>query len=308
MDITNVAGELLEMARLSEREAEEYVARALDPAYWASLARDARPLADAGALPQSQIDDVVRSLDEEGWFAVAPVIAREATDVIRQRIDSVRNAGWPAVFAFMYDEPWQVYRSTVIRQLARAAIGDDAVQTGYFWAHYVPPLPEGRGWTPHADANALDEPKRLTVWIAITDATLDNGCMYIIPRRRTAGRTLEQFFDGSTFDRATTLRLLQSSRAVPAPAGSILGWEFRTVHWGSVVHRPVDTPRISISAELIRDSELDAGETRLPLDAIPDFPLRLRLIANAIKTYVHWDMQFVRYEPVVRRILERGAA
>lgn len=309
MDITAVAHELLAMSRLGEAQSEEYVARAVDPGYWATLWSGEHSRSSSPSLSPSQIAQVSKELDTNGYFALPPIVPAESISVIQAQIGAVRAAGWPAVFAFLYDDAWELYRSTALRQLAKATIGDDAVQTGYFWAHFVPPIPEARGWTPHADANLIDDPKRLTIWIAVTEATLDNGCIYVIPRHRLDPKALGQFFDvDANFDRATTLRLLQSSRALPAPAGSVLGWDFTTVHWGSVVHRNVEIPRISISAELIRDSDLAADEVRLPLDELPDFDSRLQLIANAMKTYVHWDMQLSRFEPVVRRILERGAA
>ncbi|HEX8154609.1 MAG TPA: phytanoyl-CoA dioxygenase family protein [Thermoanaerobaculia bacterium] len=309
MDITAVAEELLTMSRLGEAQAEEYVARAVDPRYWSSLWSSARLRPPLPSLSSSQVAYAAKNLEANGYFALDRVIPIDTITTVREQIDAVRAAGWPAVFAFLYDDAWQLYRSPAIQQIARAAVGDDAVQTGYFWAHFVPPIPEARGWTPHADANLIHDPKRLTIWIAITEATLDNGCIYVIPRHRLDAHALGQFFDlEANFDRATTLRLLQSSRALPAAAGSILGWEFTTVHWGSVVHRNVEIPRISISAELIRDADLAADEVRLPLDELPGFEARLRLIANAMKTYVHWDMQLARFEPVVRRLLERGAA
>ena len=304
---STVAEELLDMGRLTDVEADDYASRAVDPAYWSSLRGDvaAFDVAAAEEIPP----DLGQTVDAEGYFVLPSLLPRTAAQRLRALVDSVRAAGWPAVFAYMYDEPWQLYRGEALRRIARATIGPDVAQTRFFWAHYVPPILEGRGWTPHADATLRTDPKRLTIWVALTDATLDNGCMYVIPRHRVDDAALEQFFDQSTaFARDTTLRLLQSSRALPAPAGSVLGWEFRTIHWGSYCHRPGVEPRISLSAEICSASDLRArGEDILPLDAVPHFATRLRYIAAAMKTYIHWDMHLWRYKPVVERLTEQGS-
>lgn len=50
----------------------------------------------------------------------------------------------------------------------------------YVWAHYVPP--NSSGWNPHVDTDDTgDGANELTVWLPITDATLDNGCIYVVP-------------------------------------------------------------------------------------------------------------------------------
>jgi hypothetical protein len=329
MDLRSVAMELLDRSRLSSGDVAEAVARATDRGYWEALRGDAPspglrppspasgrgtsnldprelPLPLAGEGPRSGGEGVANALHTNGYFALDSLLARPTIDGIRDLIERVRAAGWPAVFAFMYDEPWLLYRSDALRAIARDAIGEDVAQSAYFWGHFVPAVAGARGWTPHADANEVDEPRRVTVWIAITDATLDNGCMYVIPRPRMTRETLEAFFDREAgFDRSTTLGLLQSARALPARAGSILGWEFRTVHWGSVCHATGGTPRISISAEYTSRAALVArGEEVLPLDELPDFATRVRLIGRAMKTYVHWDMQLTRFDEVYRALSE----
>jgi hypothetical protein len=55
-----------------------------------------------------------------------------------------------------------------------------------FWAWYIDPLKEEKGWQPHRDRDTMSttpDPQYCTVWIPLTDATLDNGCMFVLPAR-----------------------------------------------------------------------------------------------------------------------------
>src|SRR5207244_2616081 len=108
------------------------------------------------------------------------------------------------------------------------------------------PTPGASGWPPHCDD--ANRPNRVTVWIPLSDATLDNGCMYVVPRDRAA---------------ADADARLQACRALPAAAGSILGWNFDVLHWGSTCTRPGE-PRIAISQEFIAPGAATAAD-ELPL-------------------------------------------
>jgi ectoine hydroxylase-related dioxygenase (phytanoyl-CoA dioxygenase family) len=81
------------------------------------------------------------------------------------------------------------------------------------------------------------------LWIALTEATPLNGCMYIVPAN---------FDPLYGTDVAQPKFPLQSIRALPVPAGSILGWNGRVWHWGGRSSTKATHPRISIAKEFQR--------------------------------------------------------
>ena len=82
------------------------------------------------------------------------------------------------------------------------------------------------------------EPHYATAWVALTDATPKNGCIYVVPARFDPDyHTLKE---STEFD-------VQNLRALPAPAGSVLVWSGRTLHFGGRADKDAKTPRISIS-------------------------------------------------------------
>ena len=77
-----------------------------------------------------------------------------------------------------------------------------------------------------------------TAWVALTDITPLNGCIYAVPAR----------FDPDywTLKDSTELEP-QNVRALPTAAGSVVTWSGRTLHFGGRADRSATTPHISIS-------------------------------------------------------------
>jgi ectoine hydroxylase-related dioxygenase (phytanoyl-CoA dioxygenase family) len=121
-----------------------------------------------------------------------------------------------------------------------------------FWVFFVPP---GDGassrWTafaPHKDWVGGDSsvmaggvPSVLVGWVALTDATADDSCMYVVPGDADRGYRTE--------DRVVRIEnfRMQDVRAVPAVAGQVLLFSTHISHWGSRSSRWATHPRISIS-------------------------------------------------------------
>jgi hypothetical protein len=142
-------------------------------------------------------------------------------------VETITRAGWPPVFAYVYDELWTLWQTVPVVQILRAALGDCYKWIPHGWCHYVRPVRGASGWPPHIDGNL---PNRISIWIPLTDATLDNGCVYLVPKDMNdagIGERRELRYASNLQMR----QLLQRGMALPAPAGSLLGWEFRVLHW-----------------------------------------------------------------------------
>src|SRR5205085_11032328 len=100
--------------------------------------------------------------------------------------------------------------------------------------------------------------------------------------------------------------LLQSSRALPVSAGSVLGWEHDVIHWGAACVLSHE-PRVSISQEFIGEG-IEPSIDELPLlDArrLPTFEQRLFAIATAIVAYQRFEPLTLRYLELAERLLQQ---
>src|SRR5207244_3331141 len=138
-------------------------------------------------------------------------------------IDAVVAAGWPPVFAWVYDEFWSLARLPDASPLIASQLGAGYSQIPHIWVHVVPAMVGSSGWTPHFDGPIVG---RASIWIALTDATLSNGCMHVVARRHLAPAFESEPLDTGRVAIADAFRALQGVRALPASAGSVLGWTF----------------------------------------------------------------------------------
>ncbi|HTJ42063.1 MAG TPA: phytanoyl-CoA dioxygenase family protein [Kofleriaceae bacterium] len=177
-------------------------------------------------------------LAQQGYFELGPALPEDVIARARRDVEAKREA------AFEDDALWDVLDA--LWPIAREALDGDAALLPAWWAWCV--APGERGWPPHRDspANAFDHASKLarvTLWVPLADATTRNGCMFVVPANwdyeylnpKARGAVAhEQFI-----------------RAVPARAGSILGWSHALLHWGGAC-APETSPRVSTSFEFIR--------------------------------------------------------
>ena len=263
-------------------------------------------------------------LERDGYFVVSRLFPQwdsgigggyysiEELAVTMDRLDLV---GWPPVFCFMCDAVWDLIATRLWDEM-RLILGDDCVlePSVFAWSlktSQQATLSDGQiGQSfglPHRDYPASEAmfddgktPKLLNVWIPVNDATLDNGCMHVLPREFDDNFVRPESYahmrsatavKGSGFSK---LRFaLNGSRAVPAVAGSLLSWCGNTVHWGgSCSQHSASPPRKSIAMTFRRRSvaQLEgAGAPITQLDARNmSSDMRLKLIARSLLLYNQW--------------------
>jgi hypothetical protein len=153
----------------------------------------------------------------------------------------------------------------------------------------------------HEGEDANESPAILTVWIPLNDATLDNGCMYVVPREFDVdfARTDNQHAHmnpATEVQRGLSSKIhfpLHGVRALPAPAGSLLAWYGNTIHWGSTCSRYAKAPRKSIALTFLRRSDNKVGASEAPPITITEASamtpeLRLALISRSLLLYNQW--------------------
>ena len=300
-----IVSELLAQAQMPDADVRERSRLAADPQYWLRLAprmsMGSAPRAHPRTLPAATLDAVRRHFTADGYFQTPALI--DSLDLARLNgaIDAVVCAGWPPVFAWVYDEFWALARLPDVSDLLASQIGCGYSQIPHIWTHVVPATVGSSGWVPHFDGPRSG---RASIWIALTDATLSNGCMHLVPRRGLAEAFATEPLETGRVALADALRALHGVRALPAPRGSVLGWTFDVLHWGGACLSP-EGARRAISMEFIAaDHVPNADESPLlqPAGAFPPFPDRLRMIATAVVGYEKFEPGLIRYRAIAHQL------
>lgn len=300
---------LFEKESFSEEETNRRIELARSHDYWRQLNPQLNVCADLtfddfekDALTNNEIDDMLGKLGREGYFSTqAPLIRKEITDRMLLGVENLRKAGWHEVWAFVYDEFWQVTRTPSMLRLLSVHLGKGFMAMPHVVVHYVCPE-KGSGWSPHVDF--YDRHDRFTVWFPLTDATIDNGCMYIIARHRVSDTLLVKWLNMEDLSHREVKNLLQSTRALPVPAGSILSWKGDVIHWGTISSKNVE-PRVSLSVVYIKENTPPLPD-EVPLLSpveVPDFPTRLMSVAKAIKYYKIHVLSLNKFSAIAHELL-----
>eukprot|EP00957_Ditylum_brightwellii_P093488 7119869-Ditylum_brightwellii.AAC.1 len=163
----------------------------------------------------------------------------------------------------------------------------------------------------HKDGQA----KYVTMWMALTDATPENSCLYVLPKKFDPGYSAGDNNSDDDDDKSDPLsRALptkesyQNIRALPRPSGQSVLFTHRILHWGSKGNENSSseglTPRIAISfvssdptferpylssASLKRDSQCPTNEeSQHQHDQFlspPPFRIRLLLVCAQLLIY-----------------------
>lgn len=233
-------------------------------------------------LDKNQQQDCSDHVDEEGYVHLHQPGIKGDLSALADLFDTiVEDTGLPAVFSFVYDLPWDLFKQT--RNLLLPTLHDKYVLQPDIWAWRV--TAGQAGWRPHRDMPGgifpdTLRPKQMVVWIPVTKAYPLNSCMYVVPKPydKKYAELGEDKFAGRFPD----------VRALPSEAGDILSWTPRVFHWGS---RSADKhnmrPRMSIACAFQRSDVDSYNDFWLDPAAAPDFEIRLHVIAKQILQYRH---------------------
>lgn len=272
-----------------------------DMRFWRSLAPDLSicesPASDDEPPREqpvgSDLASIAGHLHEHGYFHLPAHIDAAKLAPLRQALDALQGAGIPAVFIYMYDEPWALLRG--LSPLIQYFLGDQFALLPNFWAWNIPLTDGAGGWPPHQDCQAqtrftgADDATdsvliSLSLWVPLSDATIHNGCLSVLPRALSD----QVPPDGSLSD-----ELLAQGIHLPAEAGAVLGWTQDLYHWSNqVTDQAVELrhpPRMSLSLEFQNTAFEPLSEPLLNIYRAPSFTDRIGLIALQIPKYHHME-------------------
>lgn len=297
---------LLKQSELSPEDTARRLHEAFDIDRWRGLAPYASIEGDGDAGPAHiAAADAVREkrrLDKEGYFRLPQVFEPARIARMRRIVEAVRADGWPVAFAFVFDEFWSIARSPQVASFLESAVGDGYLQNTVVWAHWVAGERRVAGWSPHDDYRDGGD-AFLSAWIPLSDATVENGCMFLLPAG--VSREISGAIDA---DRPLSPRVvraaLQDVIALPAAAGAMIGWRGNILHWGGANAGGTE-PRLSLALEFrSRKAKPSKFESPLidPRASLPPFRLRLFAITKALREYVKFEPLLLRYLPLAERI------
>ena len=172
------------------------------------------------------------ALKREGYFIFPGAVGADACIALAMAVERLAGEGIPTPFLWVYDEAWQLFgrAATAIAGVA----GPGFLVSGDLWVWHVSARPDAAGWGPHRDEKlgALlrdGRPEVVNLWFALTEATPDNGCVYVLPMDRDPN------IPDALGEKAIARGDLASVRALPLPQGGLIGWNTRLLHWGRAV-------------------------------------------------------------------------
>jgi hypothetical protein len=118
--------------------------------------------------------------------------------------------------------------------------------------------------------------------------------MYVIPKNKLDPHT--------SLEEADVRELLHATRALPARAGEVLGWDFDVIHWGSPSSDAATEPRVSLSQVFIARSTEPDGELLFETSSLPSFEERLYALSRNLLFYGRFELTLARYADLARRL------
>lgn len=251
------------------------------------------PRTDGLALRGAEFSDVwagatraelQSQLAETGWMQSAVPIVENA-EMLHEGLKRIESLGFAPAFLYVFDQAWDLL--TMAWDHAEAMLGTECVlDTNQVTAFHLQHREGNKGdkyvganfGTPHRDQSYADthtaegEVKIVHVWIPLNDVSVENGCMYVLPREFDnlyADDKLHAHRQCHLQQESSLAQMiwfpLEGVRPLTGPAGTLMAWSGCAVHWGSACQRPAaNNPRASM-AFVFRRADTAHDATNPPL-------------------------------------------
>lgn len=240
-------------------------------------------------LPEDVVERCRAQLLSDGFFTLPPDALEWAVSLKAMRIGVRRliARGWPASMLLIYDEAWAIAHQL---SLLMATVSGGCSNSLDTLAWSVTPSLGQSGFAPHRDRQPADvpgsfrpdgTPKYCTCWVALSHASTDNSCLYLIPRGHDPGYDHGDDHSPDAEDPLLAVfkasdAAVQAVRACPLKPGGCVIFTHRAMHWGSKGQDQCDEARISISYGFT-DPAFEPPYFQTPDKALPFPPTPLRV-------------------------------
>jgi hypothetical protein len=250
--------------------------------------------------PEIAIEDARDKIVNDGYFHIPFDSWDLPFDEMTRCIQKLKSLDMQPVWCFIYDEFWLL--TVKIDAHIKSILGENYHRLPEIWAWHIDPSKEERGWKIHREGgyySVFDDglPKTLTIWIPLTDATSENGCMCVVPIANDPNfySTDESYYANWQEDFYD-----DSKKILEAKSGDVLGWHPQILHWGKKSTNKNANPRISMSTEFVSNRILELNDTACFYDKeeypwldpfyIPDLTKKTELINKLVSRYQHmWE-------------------
>jgi len=249
---------------------------------------------------------IAEEIAREGVASLPAPLEETTALALVSCIDRLVAAGLPPLLVYLFDETWRL--GEALRGQLGRALGRPYVLLADAWAFHVAPGPGHRGWTAHRGSTVLSRergaPDLLNVWVALTDATRDNGCMMAVPLDDDPGYPSSLATSSGDAGRGR-------ARALPVPARTALAWNANVLHWGGESTAAAKAARVSVTFTLRRE-DLPTSARDTPAIDLPRLghDARLSLLASQVEIYGGMDPGLspaVRHWATLTRALGKAA-
>ena len=175
-------------------------------------------------------------------------------------VRSITSAGFPATFIFVFDEYWRI--ATRLQHMVSDIFGEAALISSAPYAWHLSrnkQRKKRRGFPQHRDWPGTNGTS-LNVWVALTESTPKNGCLYCIPRFLDSCQGDEDVVTSNYCHNNRTITStpgfqLSSVRALPAKPGAIIAWHGDFLHWAGEPEWIADDASCVLSDEIINNDD-----------------------------------------------------
>jgi hypothetical protein len=235
---------------------------------------------------------------EEGYLQGAAETLSELAPRLAEAVETCARLDIPPPFIFLFDETWAAFYA--LHPMLSFFLGAAYKVLPDFWTWRLDPQRADAGWRPHRDKGrmALDfgrAPESLTVWIPLTEALPQNGCMYILPANRDPVYGTEAEGEWKID--------VSKVRAMPARPGEFLCWNQAVLHWGGEASRFAERPRISMALEFQSGARPPFNNPLIAPFSNLTFESRLRLVGKQLLQYRHMYPLAPRFEQLAQRLI-----
>ena len=259
-----------------------------DIEYWRSLNPQSSITENpfpAGATPYEVSDDMDIHLDQlkrEGYFQTSPIVPETDRTRLISIIETMVGKDLLSTYALLYDDFYHV--AAKLAGVLTPILGNGfQLVPDEFEAYFIDTDDGESGSGPHRDslrsakAFAADGmPTLVNIWVALTDATPLNSCMYVLPGH------LDPDYPRPREQRGGEQNLheiqLQDVRSLPVKAGSVICWSSSLLHWGGRSSRFAAGPRMSFAMYFQRGDVPHIHPTSMDIPGSIPFNYRLYLV------------------------------
>lgn len=239
-----------------------------------------------------------KRLIEEGYFTIDTNQLKISSSIVSSLVrilEQLQKHNWPASFVFMFDDAWAL--SYTLFEVLYRTVGPNHFNFDILsWR--IDPSKNQAGFSPHRDRQPVKVeesfqdnklPKYATCWFALTDATPDNSCLYVLPKPCDPGYSAGDDHNSSLdpLEAAlSTKESYQNIRALPLSSGSAAVFSHRILHWGSKGRPSCSDPRLSLSV-VVSDPSFEKPylKDQTDLFKVPTVAQRFSLICAQMLSY-----------------------